>query len=70
MADPTYKMTTLVGESQSGIEDAVLTALATSAEKVHGQTGCEISDLRANINADGKVDAWQVKVQVAFSVDG
>jgi flavin-binding protein dodecin len=69
MADRTYKMTTLVGESEAGIEQAVLAALGTSAEKVHGQTWCEITDLRANINEHGTVDAWQVKVQVAFEVD-
>ena len=38
MANQTFKMEKLVGESPDGIEAAALVALATSAEKVHGQT--------------------------------
>ncbi len=65
----TFKMTTLVGESPNGIEDAVLTALSTSAENVRGQTWCHVTDIRANINESGGVDRWQVQVEVAFKVD-
>jgi dodecin len=69
MAGSTFKMTTLVGESSEGIEDAVRTALQTSASRVHGQSWCHITDLRANINEQGGVDRWQVQVEVAFAVD-
>ena len=65
----TYKLTTLVGESPSGIEDAVSTALATSASKVHGHSWAQIKDLRVNLGADGQVELWQVEVEVAFKVD-
>ncbi len=69
MADTTFKMEKLVGESADGIEAAVLVALGTSAEKVHGQTWMSIDDIRANINDQGGVDRWQVTVEVAFKVD-
>ena len=69
MSGTTYKLTKLIGESSSGIEDAVKTALATSASKVHGQTWCHVTDIRANINDTGGVDRWQVSVEVAFEVD-
>lgn len=69
MAGTTFKLTKLIGESSSGIEDAVKTALATSASKVHGQTWCHVTDIRANINDSGGVDRWQVSVEVAFEVD-
>ncbi len=69
MANVTFKMEKLVGESPDGIEAAILEALGTSAEKVHGQTWAHISDLRANINEAGGVDRWQVTVEVAFKVD-
>ena len=69
MANATFKMEKLVGESPDGIEAAVLEALGTSAEKVHGQSWAQISDLRANINEQGGVDRWQVTVEVAFKVD-
>ena len=65
----TFKMTTLVGESATGIQDAVETALATSADKVHGQTWLEVKDIRANIGDGGTIDRWQVQVEVAFKVD-
>lgn len=68
MAD-TFKMTTLVGESTSSIQDAVETALRTSADKVHGQTWLEVKDIRANIGDGGTIERWQVQVSVAFKVD-
>ena len=69
MAENAYKLVKLVGESPSGIEEAVKVALETSAERVHGQTWCEVTDIRANINDSGSVDRWQVEVEVAFKVD-
>lgn len=69
MAGTTFKLTKLIGESPSGIEDAVKTALETSAGKVHGQTWCHVTDIRANIDDQGGVDRWQVQVEVAFAVD-
>ena len=68
MAD-TYKMTTLVGESATSIQDAVETALKTSADKVHGQTWIEVKDIRANVGDGGTIDRWQVQIEVAFKVD-
>ena len=65
----TFKLTTLVGESETGIQDAVETALRTSAEKVHGQTWIQVKDIRANVGDGGTIDRWQVQVEVAFKVD-
>lgn len=69
MSGTTFKMTKLVGESPESIEAAVKTALETSAENVHGQTWCHVTDIRANVNEQGGVDRWQVAVEVAFKVD-
>ena len=69
MDGTTFKLTKLIGESANGIEDAVRVALATSATKVHGQTWCQVTDIRANIDEGGTVDRWQVQVEVAFAVD-
>ncbi len=65
----TFKMTTLVGESEQGIEDAVRTALKTSAAAVRGQTWLRVSDIRANLGENAVIDRWQVSVDVAFRVD-
>ncbi len=69
MSGTTYKLTKLIGESPESIEAAAATALATSAEKVHGQSWCQITDIRANIDENGGIDRWQVQVEVAFRVD-
>ena len=69
MAGDTYELTTLIGESESGIEDAVRTALQTSAQNVRGQTWCQVSDIRASIDGSGAVERWQVQVEVAFEVE-
>lgn len=69
MPGSSYKVTKLIGESEAGIEDAVRTALATSASKVHGQEWCQITDLRARIGDGGAIERWQVQLDVAFRVD-
>lgn len=69
MSNTTFKMTKLVGESSDGIESAVAQALSTSANRVRNQSWAHITDLRANLNADGGVDRWQVTVEVAFRVE-
>lgn len=65
----TFKMTTLVGESEEGIEDAVRTALRTSGNAVRGQTWMQVTDIRANLGDNAEVDRWQVSVDVAFRVE-
>lgn len=68
-AGDTFKMIKLVGESTKSIEDAVEVALRKSGESVRGQSWAHIVDLRANLGAGGKVEAWQVSVEVGFKVD-
>lgn len=69
MSGTTYKMVKLVGESPTGIEDAVRTALATSAENVRHQSWCQVTDIRANVDGSGGVDRWQVEIEVGFRVE-
>lgn len=65
----TFKMTTLVGESSEGFEDAIRTALKTSGDAVRGQTWMKVSDIRANLGEGAEIDRWQVAVEVAFKVE-
>jgi flavin-binding protein dodecin len=69
VADATFKITELVGESSEGIEQAVPTAIKTSAAKVRGHSWAHITDLRANRDGNGGVEKWQVTVNVAFAVE-
>lgn len=65
----TFKMVQLVGESESGLEDAIETAVKTSAKTVRGQNWIEVNEIRANVNDDGSIDRWQVKIDIAFEVE-
>ena len=65
----TYKLTTLVGESPAGIQEAVSEALTTSASKVHGHSWAQVKDIRVNLGQNGQVELWQVEVEVALKVD-
>jgi flavin-binding protein dodecin len=65
----TFKMTRLVGESSSSIEDAIKTALRTSGKAVRGHNWARIIDLRANLGEDASIDRWQATVEVAFEVE-
>lgn len=69
MAEHTYKMIKLIGESDQGLEHAVRAALQTSAETVRNQSWCQISDIRANVGDGGTIERWQVQVEVAFEVE-
>ena len=65
----TFKMIKIVGESSKGIEDAVEVALKKSGSSVHGHSWAHITDLRANLTPDGKVQSWQVTVEEGFKLD-
>lgn len=64
-----FKVVKVVGESDQSIEGAVKAALQTSADRVHGQTWLQVTDIRANTNDEGGIDRWQVTAEIAFKVD-
>lgn len=64
----TFKMLTLVGESDQSIEDAVDTAIADASGTVRGMGWFEVDEIRGRIT-DGKASHYQVKLQVGFRVE-
>jgi len=64
-----YKKIELIGTSDSSIEDAVNTAIARAKESVKNMRWFEVVETRGRIT-DGKVDQWQVTVQVGFALEG
>ncbi len=68
MSDHVYKKIELVGSSKTGIEDAVTTALARASKSVRNMRWFEVTETRGHI-VDGKVDHWQVTLQVGFTLD-
>ncbi len=63
-----YRMLKMVGESSKNIEDAVEVALKSAAGGGE-QKWAHITDLRASLSGSGKVDLWQVTVEVGTETD-
>jgi flavin-binding protein dodecin len=68
MADNTYKVIELVGSSDSGLEDAVHGALARASQTIKGLDWFEVKEIRGTIGDAGKVNWYQVKMEVGFRV--
>ena len=68
MSDHVYKKIELVGSSPTSIEEAVNNALARAARTVRNMRWFEVVETRGHI-ADGKVDHWQVTLQVGFTLE-
>lgn len=68
MSDHVYKKIELVGSSTTGIEDAVTNALSKASRTVRNMRWFEVTETRGHI-VDGKVDHWQVTVNIGFTLD-
>ncbi|MBL6931427.1 MAG: dodecin domain-containing protein [Rhodospirillales bacterium] len=69
MSDHVYKKIQLVGSSKTSIEDAIHNAINTAAKSLHDLNWFEVVETRGNIT-DGKVDYFQVTIQVGFRLAG
>ncbi|MGI8482575.1 MAG: dodecin [Chthoniobacterales bacterium] len=69
MSDHVYKKIELVGSSPRGIEEAVQNALALAEKTIRNMRWFEVTETRGHIE-DGKVQHWQVTVDVGFTRDG
>ncbi len=68
MAESVYKVVELVGTSPDSWEKAAEAAVARAAETLRDLRIAEVSDLDMQI-ADGKVEAFRVKVKVSFKYE-
>jgi flavin-binding protein dodecin len=68
MSDHVYKKIELVGSSPTSIEDAVTNALARAGKTVRNMRWFEVTETRGYID-NGKVDHWQVTVNIGFTLD-
>lgn len=64
----TFKMLSLVGESERSLEHAVESAIVEAASSIRNLGWFEVGEIRGRI-ADGKPSHWQVKVDVGFKVE-
>jgi len=68
MADPVYKKIQLVGTSAESFSDAAANAIAKAAETIRNMSWFEVVEQRGSI-ADGKIQQYQVTVNIGFRVD-
>ncbi|NNC73010.1 MAG: dodecin domain-containing protein [Sphingomonadaceae bacterium] len=67
MSDNVYKITEVVGTSETSIEDAITGAVERTAETVRDIGWFEVTDTRGHV-VDGKVAHFQVTVRIGFHV--
>lgn len=67
MAGNTYKIIELVGTSESGVTEAIDSAVQKAAETIKGLDWFEVNDIRGRIE-DGRVRWYQVSMKVGFRV--
>ena len=68
MADPVYKKIQLVGTSTESFSGAAANAIDKAAETLRNMSWFEVVEQRGSI-ADGKIQQYQVTVNVGFRVE-
>ncbi len=63
-----YKMIELVGASEKGIDDAIENAVARASKTLRNMDWFEVIETRGRLE-NGKINHWQVKLQVGFRLD-
>jgi dodecin len=68
MSDHVYKKIELVGSSPDSVEKAVKNALARANKTIRNMRWFEVKETRGYIE-DGKINHWQVTLDVGFTLD-
>jgi dodecin len=68
MAEHVYKSVEVTGSSQTGVDDAIKTAIAKAAETVRNLDWFEVTEIRGHVE-DGAVAHYQVTLKLGFRLD-
>ncbi len=68
MSDHVYKQIRLTGSSTESSDDAVRRAVNKASESLKNLRWFEVIDTRGHIE-DGRVQHWQVTVEVGFTLE-
>ena len=68
MNDHVYRVIEIVGSSQTGIDDAIKTAVARASKTLRNLRFFEVVRTSGHI-ADGKVEHFQVTLKVGFTLE-
>ena len=64
----TYEKVEVIGISGAGIEEAIQQAISKAQSSLDKLSWFEVQDIRGHIDADGKVNEYQVVLKVAFEL--
>ena len=68
VADHVYRIVEVVGSSETGIEDAITTAISKASNTVRHMRWFEVVETRGHIE-NNKVAHYQVTLKIGFSVE-
>jgi flavin-binding protein dodecin len=68
VADSIYRVTEIVGTSESGIDDAIRGAVSRASKNLRGLDWFEVSEIRGHIE-DGEVAHFQVGLKIGFKLE-
>ena len=68
MSDHVYRLSEIVGSSQTSVDDAIRTAVRKAAETVRNIEWFQTEEIRGQV-VDGDVAYYQVTLKIGFRVD-
>lgn len=68
MADPTYRVTEIVGTSSETVHQAIRNGVARAGQTLRNLDWFEVSEIRGLIE-DGEVSTFQVTLKVGFKLE-
>ncbi|NUR94079.1 MAG: dodecin domain-containing protein [Kribbellaceae bacterium] len=68
MSDHVYRLSEIVGSSQTSVDDAIRNAISKAAQTVRNIEWFETKEIRGQVT-DGGVAYFQVRLKVGFRVD-
>ncbi|MDQ1514139.1 MAG: dodecin [Microbacteriaceae bacterium] len=68
MSNHVYRLSEIVGSSETGVDDAVRTAVRKAAQTVRNIDWFEVGEVRGQV-VDGEVAHFQVTLKIGFRVD-
>jgi dodecin len=69
MTDHVYKVTEIVGSSETSVDDAIKTAISRASETLRNLRWFEVVQIRGQIG-DGGVHHYQVTLKLGFTLQG
>jgi flavin-binding protein dodecin len=68
VSDHVYRLSEIVGSSQTSVDDAIRTAISKAAQTVRNIEWFETKEIRGQV-VDGGVAYFQVRLKVGFRVE-